>query len=696
LSIREGAMLTPKEMGRIRRYGGGSNIIVTGSYLALGGDDDSPIRLDVHVQDVGSGRSIVSLSESATQKDLLGLVSRTGSRLRVGLGLPGLTATQSAAAAAARQPNERAVRLHAEGLARLRAFDLVRATELFEAAIGEDAGYHAAYSALSVAWQQLGFDAKAREAAENALRSSAGLAREERLLAEARHAEASRDSAAAFRAYEALFRLAPDEIDYGLHLADAQFRTKRRTEALATLAGLERLPPPLGRDPRIMLLRGANAPNPERRRDLTSTARLRALQAGLKFVAARAAVLEAAALIELGDATTGLERQRFARDIYDAGGDRVNLANLLLSTVGELIFRWKLDEAEKTSDRAIATFAQMGHHIGQVQALGQRVTIYRRQGRLALADRTSNEVEELALRTRGPSNEIQRLTLRTPRLWIAAERGQIVEASQEFAELTRGFDSFPRVAVPYLMILRQRGELVKAKALTQDLMADLRQADGARAQWVWPLCVLGGILRATDDLTGARKAYDEAFAVKRGWEVANERAGFAELLLEQGEVAEADRISRETAAFYRAAGAADYEQPALGVQVQVMLQQGRTAEAAEAAERLLKLAESTESVWVGARSRVNGARALAGDPGRAIRLLQDTILAAKRRGYHEIVLEARLIEAQMRTGERQPAASERLAAVARDAERAGFKLIARKARSVSTRGARVERARVDN
>jgi hypothetical protein len=70
---------------------------------------------------------------------------------------------------------------------------------------------------------------------------------------EARYRETSRDWDKAAEIYRALFEFFPDNLDYGLALANAEYRANKWKDTLTTIAALRELPAPLRDDPRIDL-----------------------------------------------------------------------------------------------------------------------------------------------------------------------------------------------------------------------------------------------------------------------------------------------------------------------------------------------------------------------------------------------------------------------------------------------------------
>jgi tetratricopeptide (TPR) repeat protein len=146
-----------------------------------------------------------------------------------------------------------AVRLYTEGRARLWAFDFIHARDLLIQAIAAEPEFPLAHSALSDAWDHLGYDLKARDEAEHALALSGHLGAEERLQIEGQYYSSLQDTKKATEVYQKLFAQFPDNLNYGLRLADEQ-RLVSSEDALKTLAALRRLPSPAANDPRIDMI----------------------------------------------------------------------------------------------------------------------------------------------------------------------------------------------------------------------------------------------------------------------------------------------------------------------------------------------------------------------------------------------------------------------------------------------------------
>ena len=116
----------------------GTDLIVVGSYVAVGEPQDRKVRLDLRVQATQAGETVASVSDTGDEGDLLGLVARIGSRLRTELGLTVLSAAESAGVRASLPSSTEAIRLYAQGLERYRLFDAIGARDLLVQAVTAD------------------------------------------------------------------------------------------------------------------------------------------------------------------------------------------------------------------------------------------------------------------------------------------------------------------------------------------------------------------------------------------------------------------------------------------------------------------------------------------------------------------------------------------------------------------------------
>ncbi|MCI0617370.1 tetratricopeptide repeat protein, partial [bacterium] len=302
-----------------------ADYLILGSYYVPPGQQQ--IRLDLNVQKTDDGKIAARFTETRNEFDLLGLVLAAGLHLRQSLGIVPLSQQQLNSVRTSLSSNPEAVRFYSEGLAQLREMDRRGARDLMMKAVKADPKFPLAFSALSQAWYELGYTKNALEAAKTALDLSDGLSREERLLVEARHAQANGKWEAAIRSYQSLFTFFPDNLEYGLLLVDVQTDAGFISDANETIKLLRKLPSPVNEDPRIDLadLQIYENFDPERYLKLAETAVDKARLRG-------AALLEARALLDKGSALMIMNREKeaitayeTARQIYKSHGRKGDL-----------------------------------------------------------------------------------------------------------------------------------------------------------------------------------------------------------------------------------------------------------------------------------------------------------------------------------------------------------------------------------
>ena len=219
------------------RINPGADVVVLGSYTPLSGSGDKRIRLDVRVQDTVRGETISEQSFTGSEGDLFELATQAGQALRQSLGIGSASTPASLQARAALPSNQEAVRFYTEGQGRLWAFDYIHARALLAKAVVADPTYPLAHAALADAWSHLGYAPKARAEIEQARSLSGHLGPEDRLLIDGQYYATIQDRTRAVDAYRQLFTQFPDNLDYGLRLADEQ-RWVNPDDALHTLEGL--------------------------------------------------------------------------------------------------------------------------------------------------------------------------------------------------------------------------------------------------------------------------------------------------------------------------------------------------------------------------------------------------------------------------------------------------------------------------
>jgi tetratricopeptide (TPR) repeat protein len=151
----------------------GSDYVVLGSYLDLG--DGSEVRVDLRLQDATTGQIVSTLTRRSTEARLDSLITQAGSDLREKLGVGPTAVSEEVAVKAELPSNVEAARFYSQGLQKLRGFDSLAALNLLEKAVVADPRHALSYANLAAAWNSLGYDQKAAEAAKKAFDLSGGL-----------------------------------------------------------------------------------------------------------------------------------------------------------------------------------------------------------------------------------------------------------------------------------------------------------------------------------------------------------------------------------------------------------------------------------------------------------------------------------------------------------------------------------------
>jgi len=359
----------------------GADRIVLGTYLPIGGK----IRLDLRVVRMPEADTLVSVAEVGTDSGLFDLVSRSGSRLRESLGIAALSPEQARQARALQPKSAETTRLYNQGLQRLRAFDPPGALVLLQKAAKADPGSAVIHSALSQSWTGLGYDAKAEAEARKATELATSLSREERLAIEARLYQVSKQWDRAAETYRSLWTFFPDEIEYGLQLADSQTAGGHGAESAATLAALRRLPPPAGDDPRIDL---ADTRNARRLSDLVTqlrtaeSAAAKGRMTGQKVLVSRALIFQGDALVKMGRPQEALGLFNEALTLAQKAGHQWQVGMALANRALALMSLGDLDGAEKANQDALGIAQRAGSGVGIAAQLVSLAEVHSDRGEL--------------------------------------------------------------------------------------------------------------------------------------------------------------------------------------------------------------------------------------------------------------------------------------------------------------------------
>jgi serine/threonine protein kinase/tetratricopeptide (TPR) repeat protein/TolB-like protein len=708
----------------------GSDFVVLGSYLDMG-DASRGVRLDLRVQDAALRETVASLAETGSEAALPDLVTRTGAALRERLGIPEIHPAETERVQSSLPANPEAIRLYAEGLARLRIFDALGARDLLQRAVGADPDDAMAHSALADAWAALGYDTKVKEEAKKAFGLVGGLPRQESLLIEGRYRQSAGEWEKAIEIYRTLFNFFPDNLDYGLQLSAAQVGASRAKDSLVTLDDLRKLPSPFGADPRIDLAEATAAgrvSDYRRSANAASQALQKGKTLGARLIMAQALIAEGGAFASLGDAKRANVASSEARELFVAAGDHFGEARALRNIGAILLSQGDFENGKKTLQEAMTIQHALGNRSGEMDLLGQLTHALYRQGDLAGAKKAAEGSLAIARELGDRVNEGHALNTIAG---LEGQQGQPAAAKKHFeealaidravgnkAEAARVLNNFANLLMAEGSLLRARqmleecvaisrstgnkddlgiallnlaglrsnaGELAPAQRSFSEALQIVRET-GNDAAAAYILHSQADILALQGDLSAAHKKNEEALAMQEHMgakvDAARSRVSMANLSLDEGHVAEAEKLARQAAEQFRSQNDVAGEADADVALIDSLRTQGKLAEAQSLADVAQRLAEKSGDRGTAASVAIANARvrASSGNAEEAVTSLQSTVKETGNAGMRAAQFDARLAlgETEMKSGSRTAARAE-LTSLERDAKAKGFLLVARKA-----------------
>jgi DNA-binding winged helix-turn-helix (wHTH) protein/tetratricopeptide (TPR) repeat protein len=672
----------------------GAQYLLDGSFVAVGESAARRLRVDVRLLDGRSGEAVVRANATASEAELLELVSEIGARLRRGLRLPPLGGEDASAWAAALPVGLEARRSYFEGLRLRRQLEPLAAQRALERAVAAEPEFALGRLALSIVWTDLGYDLRARQEALAALERAGDLPPEARLWVEAQNHRLAGDWDGAAEALRALLGFYPDQLEYGIRLCEALTLGGRGKEALELVERLRQLAEPGRGDPRLDLAEAQAA------RGLGDAAR--ALGAAERAVAAGrragARFLLARGLTQAGHALDDLGRTAQARAAYEE-------ALALVTALGD-----RQAEARLLNDLAILAEAA-GDVAGAEAAYRRSIAVHEVGGdRRSLSGNLFNL--GLLLSERGESAAGQscyrRALVLKQEIGDRAGKARVLSAlAFDLAETGDGESALPLYAEA-LTIRREvgdqrgvmstlhnlatlhlyRGEPAKADALLEETAAIAERLGQPHASAA-ALHMRGNERLARGDLAAARRRQEEALAIWRRTDnarwIAAGTAALADVLLAAGDLESAASTARAAVAQLLSQERAEDAAGAEATLARCLLRQGRFAAARATAEgALARLAgHSQVPARLVAGIAAGEARAAAGDEAGARQLLRAALAEAQRVGFEAWALEALVQLARLDLARGDAEAAARLAGLAREAEARGMGLLAAQARSAS-------------
>ena len=627
----------------------GADVVLLGSYLLVDSNHRRQIRLDLRLQDTVAGDTIAEEAITGDENDLLALTAQAGARLRESLGAKTRPDADSSLRAAL-PANQAATRLYVEGRARLWAFDMLGARNFLVKAVAADPNFPLAHSALSEALWHLGFQVKARAEAKRALELATGLPPQDRLLIEGQYRRSIADWPDAVQAYQSLFNMFPDSLDYGLLLASAQTYVKPAA-ALQTLAALRRLPPPAGNDARI----------------------------------------------DMGEASAwisqDLAKARAAAQAAVAKGTAQGSHALVARTYGFLCQQGvglgvALDEAISDCERARESSREAGDQNGEALMLTNLGGIYFQRGDIAHSEEVWRDAIQKFNKVGNPEGAATAMSnLAAARITV----GDIAGARKLLEDATPDYEAIQDQEGVALNLdnlgdlLRQSGNLQAAETTYQQAKATAEEIDNKSAI-AYVLSGMGDVLTDKGDLAGARRSYEQAVALRKQ---TGEKAmtgeteiALARVSIEEGAPAKAEPVLRQWKGQFAQEQQSDDELTARTWLIESLLAQGRQADAEKEMSAAQGLEAKSQSLFGKMQFQLCAALVLvqSNNPQAAKPLLGRLLADSRKHGYAGVQLEALLIQAELEKKMGNKTQTQlQLAALEHEARSKGYGLIARKA-----------------
>ncbi len=672
----------------------GSDMIVAGSYLAMGKESGGKIRIDLQLQDARQGETIDVVQSDGVEGSLAELVSRSGAALRQRLGISAAPADEVQQLSEVLPSNAEAARLYSNGLAKLQAFDALPARDLLEKAITIDPKHALSHSALAEAWATLGYSPKAEREAKTALDLSEGLPREQRLSIEGHFHEYSHDLPGAIEIYRTLRNFFPDKLEYGLRLADAQTKAQMGKDALQTIARMHQLPGLAGDDPRIDLAESRASESigdfAAEQRSAEVAAR-KATERGNRFLVVRARQSECWSWLRRSDSVQATKACREALQLAEILEDQ-GMRGVLIRTLA--IIEYESGDFEKAHDgclEALNVFRKIGNQHLTALTLESLGNIDYDRERLPSALSYYQNALQIYREISAPPGDIGSVTGNIAN--VLDSSGDLLGATrmqeQSLASFREAGDQRGESDVLLNLgnVLAERAELALAKK-NFDTGIGLAEKIGYGHGKAYLLYAQADLNLAQDQIQDARKNAELGLALRNEnhaqIEIARSQLQLARISLEQGSASGAERGARQAEPTFEQQKSVGEASACWSVLAQSLLAQSKVDEARNSADRAAVFAKQTidrPSNFLA--SLANAEVNMRSHKFTEARVALNSVISdSARYGYVGYQYQARLDLAKLNLESGNIAVGKKqLQSLGDDASAKGLLLIARKARS---------------
>jgi eukaryotic-like serine/threonine-protein kinase len=696
LAVPEAESLSPQTLARVQQMIA-ADLVVLGSFIAIGDGAGDQIRLDVRVQDTAKGETLFSVSETGTQSSFFDLIARVGETVRTRMGLEGGTDPEARALRATLPTDPQAARLYIDGLHRLHVFDALGARDLLFSAALINPDFALVHSALADAFAVLGDDKQATTSAKRAFELASSLSLEQRLWIEGVYRQFAGEKGQAASVFATLFERFPDDVEYGLRVMEVRASAGDTAGAFSTLERLRALPLPLSADPRIDLMESETSlalADFARARDAARSAARTAEKLGASLLVARSRINEAWALSQLGRLDEASAANQSAMALYERAGDRRGVSRALIQLGSDLRKQGRATEAAPTLQKALQIARTIGNFRNTAGALNNLGTLAYERGDL----REARSLWDQAVTIYRDIGDNVRLGQALDNLAsVLYELGDPVSAQpldREALHVRRAIGNKAAVARSLVNIAESMSDYFnnsEARTFALEAVAINRSLSN-KAELAYSLVVSSRILLRGAAFAEAKASAEEAQSINDSLQdaeaIAESRLVLAEVLLEAGDHKKAESLARQ------AATSKDVEARLKGstVAARALIAQGNRVEARAMMRESLSAAADA-SLRTGLQVQIASAAIEAADGKETIALRHLTKVSdtSRKNGLHFFMLRARLEELSIKRNLpwRQSGGVEAdLRALATEAASSGYELIASRASSASADASR--------
>jgi tetratricopeptide (TPR) repeat protein len=576
----------------------------------------------------------------------------------------------------------------------LRTFDLLGAKDSFAHAIEVDPNFSLAHSYLAEAWEALGYDELAKQQSHTAFDLSTHLRREDKIVIEARFRALNGEWESAINLYRSLYTLYPENLEYAYRATDAQIRGGHADGALQLIAELRKPPSPVATDPRLDL-KAAEAEEAlsdfAKEKQFATRAAEGARAKGYRLLEAEALWRSCAAMASLGDLAGAESACRSSVEQAQPVGDLLLVARgfTILGRVAEA--RGDSTQRLQQHRQALQFASKIGSRRDMVGALINIANATADLGDLVKAQRAYQDALAVA---REINDRAQIVALLNDMATVTQSRGdypgalRLYQQALNEALAVSDKDSAARAQNNLGAIYFLQGDFVRAEENLKRAVQTATET-GHKNDEAQFLYILGETKLAMGDLVAAESHCQDglklANEVGDKSTIASGQMCIADLRLQSGKALEVEALVGPAADEFRKQGMRDEEAMARNLLSSALLDLGRTEEAQKELETIKAAPPQDAAVQLSVA--VNEARfqALAGRASLAA-AFGSLNQKSQKLGLLGLQFEVRLAqgEAALNAGERNRGVNT-LSALEKDADRRGFRQIARRAKNLKER-----------